>query len=286
MRFINTVLFITLAILLMGISSPVKADTNLLGDIVLPEVNLPDWTVGQSASYDLSVSVKEHSESFQVGVKVRFAIVGKEIIDGKTFHWFEIDIDDLKIPHDEEIFFKDLKVKLLMSFVPVEGLNDNRIDLIRDFAQGKIIQKVIFQLDDKQPQEIDYDAIALLFQVLAGANLETIVDEIPFEEINADIPESVKIDSGKETVKVPAGSFSNSSFCSFAVKEAEVDVLSKLYAHEKVPVTGIVKMLLRVKDGGENVNVNFELVDYQMKGAKSLITQAPIPFNISEILED
>ena len=272
-----------IGLIFIGLNTPVKAD-ELLGDIKIPEVNPPKWAVGQSSTYKLTLEGIPEFKDDLFSVDINMAIVGQETINGKNMHWFEVDLGNMKgLPHDAGMF-ESLKVKILMPQLKPEKYNGDRIELMKDFARGDIIQKIVFQIDNQTPQYIDYATLSGLIQGLSGESMDSIIDEIDVEEINQDMPPGAIVKTGKETISVPAGKFSNSLYTLFELKEENEWGKLKVHGHDDVPITGLLKVIFNIHDMGEDIQIQMELVDYRMKGARSRITGEPIPFNLSEIM--
>jgi len=119
------------------------------------------------------------------------------------------------------------------------------------------------------------------------------IDELPIDQTKED--PNVKFDSktGKENVTVPAGTFADAPYLWFSGSDESSSSEGKIHAHSKVPLFGFLKMAMNVKEktaAGDkdktpvNVKMNIDLANYEMTGAKSLITGEPVPFDFMQFM--
>jgi hypothetical protein len=292
MRIISRVL----PILLLGffmLSIPANAQFVKLSDIKFPEVQTPDWKTGQSVTYAAKISGVPEVQG-DVGVKFRIALVGNEMVEGQNFYWLEYDISDLKgLPPDAQVPFKVLKFKLLLKQIDPEAFNKDPKAMLKEIAAGKVVKKAIFQMDEQTPQMIDFMTVQGMMQGMTGQDMEKMIDELPIDQTKED--PNVKFDSktGKETVTVPAGTFADAPFLWFSGSDETSSGEGKFHVHSKVPLFGLLKMAMNFNEktaAGDkdktpvNVKMNIDLANYEMTGAKSLITGEPVPFDFMQFM--
>jgi hypothetical protein len=282
---INLIPIFAAVILLAGLFLPAFADVNLFKELNLPETNPPEWKTGQSATYKMSVNGIEDFEG-SLKMDIRMAIVGEEKISGQNYYWYEVDLSNISGIPSEASFVKSIRLKMLTRYHQSKDFNDNPKQLLQEFADGNLIKKLIFQLNDDTPRSIDYSTFSEMFSSFTGEkNLQSVVNTIPWEEMDASsIPPDFKIDTGKKDVTVKAGTFKSAAYVSFGYEEKSESVKGIVHAHDSVPISGLLKLSFDVKDAGENIQVTLDLTDYKMTGAKSMITGTPIPFEMTDIM--
>ncbi|MFH1514096.1 MAG: hypothetical protein ABIG42_01410 [bacterium] len=282
---------IFMGLMLFGISSPVRAEFNPWGDFKFPEVKPPALQVGQSASYKINVAGVPEAPG-PVNASLRMAVVGKETIEGSSFYWFELDIGDIAgLPPEAAGFVSSFKLKALVKDIPQEKYKEDPKALMKEFARGNIMRKLVFQIDDKAPQMIDFMTLQGLAQALGGMDLESLVDEIPFDEMeeNPENPmKDMKFNCGSENVSVSGKAYNNASFCTFegTDEEEKVTFKGKTYMHESVPIGAFLKMAFDVHNAEKNekINLSMELIDYKTAGATSQIIGEPVPFDFGALM--
>ena len=106
--------------------------------------------------------------------------------------------------------------------------------------------------------KIDYEAVHALIQIYMDDEL-IMEYEIDPQKVEQDLPQITDYDiryfKGYETVTVRAGTFVN---C-LKIEVEEEDVISRVWAHESVPIFGIVKF--EVIENGTLVSL-MELISY------------------------
>ena len=281
---------IFMGFLLLGISSPVSAEFNPWSDFKLPQVKPPQIQVGQSASYKINLVGVPDAEGPITG-NFRIAVVGMETIEGQPFYWFEYDIGNLVgLPADVSGFVSSLKLKVLAKNIPQDKYQDDPKALMQEFARGNIMRKLVFQLNNDVPQMIDFMTLNGLAQMMGGQDLESLIEEIPFDEVEdtSSAAEDVKIDCGNETANVAGKAYSNSSFCAFEGKDEDEGITykGKFNMHESVPIGAFLKLAFDVHNTAENetVTVKVDLTGYKTSGAISQITQEPVPFDFGAMM--
>lgn len=281
--FTKVIPLLVIGFLLAGFSVPARAQFNPMGDIKLPEVKPPDWSVGQSATYNIKLDGIPDLKA--LSADLRIAVVGQEAVEGKPFYWIEYDIMNLVGLPQEAAMFKSVRAKILCADIPPEKYNDDPKAVLKDLAEGKIIRKIVFQLNDDVPQMIDIMMIQGLAQMMTGQSLEEMMNQIP-EGAAEEATDKVKIETGKENVTVQAGTFANAEFVKFSFAEEGTAGTGTVWAHGKVPVSALVKMAFTVKEESENMNmnINMELKSYESSGAASMIKGTPVPFDFQKLM--
>ncbi len=275
-----------LGFMLVGLSTPVQAEFNPFGDFKLPEIKPPDWKVGQSVNYAIKVSgIPEMDQPF--GCDFRVALVGKETIEGNDFYWVELDIDNLKgLPPEASGMIQSLKVKLLSRMVedPAKFQNDPKLAM-QEFADGKLIRKVVFQLNNDQPQVIDFMTMEGLAQGMMGMDFDAMIDEMPMDEMEEETPD-VKFDCGKKSVTVAGKAYPNATYCTFEGGEEGGYAKGTTYADESIPISAFLKFVMNIKDTeeGVDVDINVDMTGFKTSGATSQITGTPVPFDFNAMM--
>lgn len=287
MRLIHKILPILIfGLILVGLNAPVKAETNPFANLKFPEVNPPAWATGQSATYKINVGGIPDLD--KMGMTLRTAIVGQETIEGQTYYWSELDIKDLTgLPEEASSMITTLKIKFLTKFIPNNAYQDDPKKFLNDVAAGNVIRKVVFQLNQDDPQVIDFMTIQGMVQGMTGQDLKTLIDEIPMDQMTPeDVSDKVKIDCGKETLTIAGKVFTNANWCTFTGGDETGTASGKVYAHESVPVTAFLKLAMNFTEAKEKTNMTFnmDLLSYEMTGAKSEIIGTPKPFDFSSLM--
>ena len=284
-RFLPVLLF---GMLVLGLTIPASAQFGNFGGLKGAEP--PAWSVGQSATYSVKISDFPGSKG-DITATIRVALVGKEIIEGQEFHWLEIDISDMKgIPEEMGMPYKVIKVKNLTK--------DPKATLPETDAE-KLTKKIVFQLDDQTPKEIDFMTIQNMAQGLTGQDPQL-----------KDVKPKVETKTGKETVTVKAGKFKDAPFLWFkagedskGVKNLKIVLESyvsfkngdksgtaegTVHFDSKVPLFSLLKMATTVSYATVkeplNIKIGMELTDYKMNGAMSLIKGEPKECDIFELM--
>lgn len=275
-----------LGLMLIGLSTPVQAEFNPFGDFKYPEVKPPDWEVGQSVSYAIKVSgIPDMDQPFSCDL--RMALVGKETIEGNDFYWVELDVSNLNgLPPEAAGMVQSLKVKLLSRMVedPTKFQQDPKAAM-KEFAEGKLIQKVVFQLNSDEPQVIDFMAMEGLSQMMTGMDFDTMVDEIPMDEMEEEAPD-VKFDCGTKSVTVAGKVYPNATYCTFEGGEEGGYAKGTTYADDSIPVSAFLKFVMNIKDTeeGMDMDINVDMTGFKTSGATSEITGTPVPFDFGAMM--
>jgi hypothetical protein len=280
--------FVLCGMLILGLTIPASAQLGGFGDLKLPSVEPPAWTVGQSATYKLSLGGIPDMPS-DVTANIRMALVGKETVESQDYHWFELDISDMNgMPAEMGMPFKTVKVKLLMKKTATTAYQNDPKALLADAAAGKIIRKIVFQIDNQTPQMIDFMTIQGMVQGMTGQDLQSMVKDLKIDDKTKEAKADVQTKTGKETITVPAGTFTDAPFVWFKGKDKSGTAEGKVHAHSKVPLTAFVKMAMTVTDTStkqpSNVKIGMELVKYEMSGATSKIVGEPVPFDMMSFM--
>lgn len=275
-----------LGLMLVGLSTPVQAEFNPFGDFKFPEINPPDWQVGQSVNYAISVSgIPDTDQPF--GCDLRMALVGKETIEGNDFYWLEFDAKNLTgLPPEAAGMVQTLRVKLLLKQIedPTKFQEDPKAAM-QEFAEGKLIQKVVFQLNSDEPQIIDFMAMEGLSQMMTGMDFDAMVDKMPMDEMEEKTPD-VKFDCGKKSITVAGNAYPNATYCTFEGGEKGGYAKGITYADDSIPVSAFLKFAMNIKDTEESVDmdINVDMTGFQPSGAASEITGTPVPFDFSAMM--
>jgi hypothetical protein len=287
MRLVHKILPILIfGLILIGLNSPIKAETNPFANLKFPEVNPPAWATGQSATYKVGVTGIPDVES--VGMTLRISIVGQETIESQKYYWTELGIKDLTgLPPEASSVVKTLKIKFLTKFISNTMYQDDPKKLLNDIAAGNVIRKIVFQLNQDDPQVIDFMTIQGMVQGMTGQDLKTLIDEMPMDKATPEgVAEKVKVDCGQESVKIANKVFNNAQWCTFTGGDETGTANGKIYAHETVPVTALLKFMMNFTEAKEKTTMTFnmDLLSYETTGAKSEIIGTPKPFDFSSLM--
>ena len=289
MRLISKILpILFFGLILVGLNSPVKAETNPFANLKFPEVNPPAWATGQSVTYNVKVAGIPDPEVGSVGMTLRMAIVGQETIESQKYYWTEVGIKDITgLPEEASSMFKTLKIKVLTKFIPNNAYQDDPKKFLNDVAAGNVIRKIVFQLNQDDPQVIDFMTIQGMVQGMTGQDLKTLINEMPMDSVTPeDVSDKVKIDCGQESVKIANKVFNNAHWCTFTGGDETGSATGKIYAHESVPISALLKFMMKFTEAKENttMTLDMDLLSYELTGAKSEITGTPKPFDFSSLM--
>jgi len=235
------------------------------------------WANGQYATYHAVFDV----DGQPISGDMRCAVVGQETIDGANYNWFEMDIYNIgNLPADMALSadFKSLRVKLLMKEYDFSSAEKDPKELMDALINQELIKRVIFQLNEDTPQEIDM-AILQMFAPMMQMALENPEMAAPPEGM-PNIMENIDWGSGKETVTTAAGTFADCLYLWFSSGDDKGQVKMNIYSHGDIPLTVLVKLGGEIKDtySGKVVNLNIELIEYG-KDAGSWIKGEPVMFS-------
>ena len=164
----------------------------------------------------------------------KMACVGTEKVDGKEGIWLEMEVD---MPKSDR---GDATHMIVKSFV------------VGAQSEKQSIEKMILQVDDQPPMEMNM-------------GMEMDDEDTEFPEIE---------ELGKETVKVPAGTFT----CHHLRTTSNGDV-TDIYISDEASLYGMVKMQF-----GEE---KMELLDHGAKGAVSQIKGEPVnPMDMQQMMKN
>ena len=211
----------------------------------------------------------------------------KETIEGNDFYWLELDVKNLKgLPPEAAGMVQTLRVKFLLRQIedPTKFQNDPKAAM-QEFAEGKLIQKVVFQLNSDQPQVIDFMTMEGLAQTMMGMDFDTMVDEMPMDEMEEETPD-VKFECGNSNVTVAGKAYPNATYCTFESEEEGNNVKGTTYAHESIPISAFLKFVMNIKNTEDDVDmdINVDMTGFQPSGATSEITGTPVPFDFSAFM--
>lgn len=275
-----------LGLMLVGLSTPVHAEFNPFGDFKFPEITPPDWKVGQSVDYAISVNgIPDMDQPF--GCDLRMALVGKETIESNDFYWLELDLKNLKgLPPEASGMVQTLRVKFLLRQIEdPQKFQDDPKAAMQEFAEGKLIQKVVFQLNSDQPQVIDFMTMEGLAQSMMGMDFDTMVEEMPMDEMEEETPD-VKFDCGTSNITVAGKAYPNATYCTFESEEDGGYVKGTTHSHESIPVSAFLKFAMNIKDTEDDVDmdINVDMTGFKTSGAASEITGTPVPFDFAAMM--
>jgi hypothetical protein len=242
----------------------------------IPEINPAPWSDGQYATYNVTAGPTDEV----VKADLRVALVGKETIDNKDYHWIELDLFNLKdlpkdLTMDEE--FNSFRLKLLMSEYNFTFTKDNPEQVLQDLMNGEIVKRVIFQMNEDTPYEIDMSWLQMLAPMM----------EMQMQDMEGSQDEDVAkaledMDWGYDTenVTTPAGTFADALKLWFNMGDESTNVKMNIYAHEQVPLSVLVKVTGKIEDtvSGDNFDVAVELAKYG-NDAETWITGEPQMFS-------
>jgi hypothetical protein len=217
------------------------------------------------------------------------------MVEGQEFHWLEYDISDLKgLPSDAQIPFKVLKFKLLLKVLDPATFNSDPKAMLKEIAAGKVLKKAIFQMDEQTPQMIDFMTVQGMMQGMTGQDFEQMIDQLPIDQVKEDPNVKFESKTGKETVTVPAGTFTDAPFLWFSGSDEASSGEGKFHVHSKVPLFGLLKLVMNFNEkpaAGDkdkttaiNVKMNIDLMNYEMSGAQTLIKGEPVPFDFMQLM--
>lgn len=229
----------------------------------VPQLDPPAWEAGQFATYRIAIEVEGES----INADMRFAIIGVERIAGQDYFWFEFDLFNIgNLPEDIGMMmdegFDSFKVQILMQEYEMKAAQEDPEAFMEDLFSLKFIKRIIFQVNDDTPVEIDM-TILQMFAPMLEMSMETAMDE----EMMGDQAELwADADWGYEyvDVKTPAGTFSNALLVWFDVNDATMAMQMNVSSHPDVPLSMLVKLdgTVHEPSTGEDVNMDFVIIDY------------------------
>jgi hypothetical protein len=243
----------------------------------IPEMEPPSWEDGQYVTYNFNLA----AEGETITADLRCALVGEETIEGEDYHWLEVDVFNVgDLPEDMMIGedFESFKVKILMKEYNLTFTEQNPEEFMEDIFSMEFIKRVIFQMNDETPYELDMSFLQMFAPMMEMAMEEAEGMEPP-EEFE-DMMENVDWGMDTQTVTTPAGTFADTLYLWFTTGDEAGNMNMNIYAHEDVPLTVLVKLAGEVEDTyqGGAFDMNIELIDYG-DGAESWITGEPELFS-------
>lgn len=275
-----------LGLLLVGLSTPVHAEFNPFGDFKYPEITPPDWNVGQSVSYTIKVAGIPELEQ-ALSFNFRTALVGKETVEGADYYWVEIDFNDFKgLPPEAEGMVQSFRLKLLTKQIKdPQKFQDDPKAAMQEFADGKLIRKVVFQINSDAPQVIDFMTMEGLAQSMMGMNFDDMIEEMPIDDMKKESPD-VKMDCGTKSVTVSGNVYPKATYCTFEGGEDGSYAKGTTWADDSIPISAFLKFAMNVKDSSDDVDVdiNVDMTGFKMSGATSQMTGTPVPFDFAALM--
>ena len=235
------------------------------------------WATGQYATYHAAFDI----DGQPVSGDMRCAIVGQETVDSAKYNWFEFDIFNLgNLPADMALSanFQSLRVKMLMKEYDFSSAEKNPKEFMDALINQELIKRVIFQLNEDTPQEIDMSILQMLAPMMEMAMENPQMTNPSGDTTN--MMENIDWGSGTETVSTQAGTFANCLYLWFTGGDEKGSVKMNIYSHADIPLTVLVKLGGEIKDtySGKVVNMNIELIEYG-EDAGSWVKGEPVMFS-------
>lgn len=227
----------------------------------IPQMEPTPWETGQYITYNVEVT----AEGETVKGDLRFALVGDENIDGEDYYWFEIDVfnvtdlpEDLMLDED----FESVRIKILSKEYDFTQAKDDPEAFMQDVFGMEFIKRVIFQLNEDTPYEIDMSFLQM-FAPMIEMSMEEGMAGLDEEDVQAAI-EDVDWGYDEQTVTTAAGVFADAMHVWVSTGDDSGSVNMNFYTHEDVPLAMIVKVAGEIEDtvSGDNVDVDVELIEY------------------------
>jgi len=231
-----------------------------IGDV--PQMEPIPWDVGQFAAYNIDINAEGES----INADMRFAIIGEEEIDGENFFWFEFDIYNFgDLPEDLGMGdgdFESFKLQLLMKEYDMKAAQEDPEAMMKDLFAMEIIKRVIFQLNDETPMEIDMSFLQMMGPMLEMSMEMSMDDEMMDQQ--AAMWDNADWGYEYEDISTPAGSFNEALHLWFNINDETVAMKMNIHSHQDVPLMMMVKLDGTVHEpaSGEDVIMDFEIIDY------------------------
>ncbi len=225
----------------------------------VPEMTPTAWDSGQYCIYNLAVATG--GESF--ATDMRFALIGEEQIDGENYYWFEADIYNISgLPEDSGMGeeFKSFKLQILMKEYDMTEAQDDPQAFLDDLFGLEFIKRVIFQLNEETPMEIDMSFLAMMAPMLEQQMNMAMEDQTAQEELTNMWDDA---DWGYEykDISTRAGNFSDALHMWFKFNKDTSSADMNIYSHEDVPLLMMVKLVGKITESGEDVDMTMDLIE-------------------------
>ena len=284
MRGANVILSILVACLFLtpAVSAQSFLDWDMPWVGEIPDLEVKDWSVGQYVTYKATVNYEEEN----LEGSVRLALVGQDIVEGEDFYWFELDLFDISdLPEDfSGIDAGAFKIKLLIKEYDLKATEVDPEQLIQDIFSMKFINRVIFQLNDDEPMEIDSSILEMFSQMMDP--------EMLMQDMSSEKPDEIMdmiddLDWGVDytNVNTPAGSFSDAMNIWVAGGDETGEAKLNIYCAEDLPISGLVKLDGSFTDSYSEESVDFvlELIEYG-NDAESWVEGTPVLFSFENMM--
>jgi hypothetical protein len=226
----------------------------------VPEMNPIPWESGQYGIYNFAIEV----EGEEITLDIRFALIGEETIGGEDYYWFEVDAYNIgDLPEDvgmgEE--FESFKLQILMKEYDMTSAQDDPEAFLEDLFSLEFIKRVIFQLNDETPMEIDMSFLAMMAPMLEQ-QMEMAMEDEDIQEEMTGMWDDAEWGYEFEDISTRAGSFSDALHLWFKYEAGGSDADMEIYSHQDVPLMMMVKMIGEIKEGDDTVDMELELIEY------------------------
>jgi hypothetical protein len=226
----------------------------------VPEITPQPWDSGQYCTYNLAVGAGEENFS----ADMRFALIGEEQIDGVNYFWFEADIFNISgLTEDTGMGegFDSFRLQILMKEYDMTAAQDDPEAFLNDLFSLEFIKRVIFQLNEETPMELDMSFLAMMAPMLEQQMQMAMEDQSAQEEIG-DIWKDADWGYEYKDISTSAGSFSDALHMWFKFNQDASSADMSVYSHQDVPLMMMVKLVGKVSEADQNVDMDMELTEY------------------------